>query len=236
MSVAAFRPVRKLTVAEDILGQIKALLRRNRVTAGSRLPSERELARRLGVSRPSVREALRTLALLGVVDTRHGSGSHLAGSAARVLRAPLEFVLMLEKPSLEELHETRELLDVFLAGRAAERRTPEDLRALERELGRLKEGMDRRRNYVEPDFRFHEALWEAAHHPLLRSFTVCLQEHVLTLIGSVKPYVHDWKSSYAIHERIYRAIRAGLPERARRAMKVHHEMMRDELRRAKLVP
>ena len=119
MASPAFRPVQRLTVVDDILLQLKSRLRQNRLGAGGRLPSERELARELRVSRPSLREALRTLAHMGVVDTRQGSGTQIAPSGSKVLRAPLEFLLALEQPSIAHLLETRELLEVYLAGRAA---------------------------------------------------------------------------------------------------------------------
>src|SRR5881394_908631 len=106
---------RKGSVVNGVLGRLKPIL-----TAGSRLPSERELSRRLKVSRPSLREALRTLELMGVVDTRHGSGTQVADSGTNVLKAPLEFLFMLDQPSIADLNDTRALLEIHLAGRAAE--------------------------------------------------------------------------------------------------------------------
>jgi len=105
---------RKASVVTGVLGRLKPIL-----TAGTRLPSERELSRKLRVSRPSLREALRTLELMGVVDTRHGSGTQVAESGTDVLKTPLEFLFMLDRPSIEDLVETRSLLEVHLAGRAA---------------------------------------------------------------------------------------------------------------------
>jgi len=235
-SSPAFRRVRKTTAVDSVLEQIKDYVRDNRSAAGSRLPSERELARTLGVSRPTLREALRTLALIGVVSTRHGSGTELAASGSNVLRTPLQFLLMLDQPSVTDLHETRELIDVFLAGRAAQRRTPEDLRAMQAPLHDLKAAMDRREGYTEPDFRFHKSLWAAAHHPILERVMSGLQENIVELMDVVRPDVHDFTSSYEIHEKIYDAIRRRNARRARREMAVHHEWMTDELRHAKLIP
>lgn len=235
-SSPAFRQVRKTSAVDDVLEQLKGFFQKNRAVAGRRLPSERELARTLGVSRPTLREALRTLSLLGVVTTRQGSGTELANSGSNVLRTPLRFLLMLDQPSVGDLHETRELIDVFLAGRAAERRTPEDLRSMEAALQNLKVAMvDRHQGYVEPDFRFHQTLWAAAHHPILQRMMAGLQENVVELMDSVKPTVHDFQPSYDSHERIFDAIRRRNPRRARREMKVHHDMMTDELRHAKLI-
>ncbi len=228
-----FRPVRKTTVVDDIIGQIKEFLRDER--AGAKLPSERELARRLGVSRPSVREALRTLGRMGVLDTRHGSGSQVAASSAGLLKAPLEFLLMLDRPSIAELHETRQLLEVHLAGRAALHRTAADLEAMAAPLADLKVGMDRRAGFLDPDARFHRALAAAAHHRLLERIMTCLHDQIVLLMDVVKPDVHDHRASYEIHEKIYRSIGRRNAPQARRLMTVHHDMMTDELRKARLI-
>jgi GntR family transcriptional repressor for pyruvate dehydrogenase complex len=173
---------------------------------------------------------------MGVVDTRHGSGTQLARSGSNVLRTPLQFLLMLDQPSITDLHETRELIDVYLAGRAAQRRTPPDLVALQTELRDLEAALERRQGYTEPDFRFHKALWAAAHHPILERIMSGLQENIVELMDVVRPDVHDFRASYEIHERIYDAIRRGNVRRARREMATHHAWMVDELRHAKLIP
>src|SRR6185369_809028 len=120
---------RKASVVSGVLGRLKPIL-----TPGSPLPSERELSRKLRVSRPSLREALRTLELMGVVDTRHGSGTQVASSGTDVLKTPLEFLFMLDRPSIEDLVETRTLLEVHLAGREDARRTEKDIAAIESAL------------------------------------------------------------------------------------------------------
>src|SRR5689334_18375261 len=153
---------RKASVVSGVLGRLKPIL-----TPGSPLPSERELSRKLRVSRPSLREALRTLELMGVVDTRHGSGTQVADSGSDVLKTPLEFLLMLDKPSIEDLVETRSLLEIHLAGRAAERRTDADLAAMEAALRDMKAHLAKPTEVTDPDVRFHAAVAAASHNRLL---------------------------------------------------------------------
>src|SRR5262245_44934190 len=150
MPAPPFHSVPGNSVVEEIIEQIKDLIHSERYAPSARLPSERDLAKQLKVSRPSVREALRTLTLMGVVDTRHGSGTQIAASSARVLKTPFEFLLSLDRPSMEELLEARELLEVFLAGRAAERRTQEDLGAIQRALDDMRRALPRRAQVLEP--------------------------------------------------------------------------------------
>ena len=229
----ALTPVRKKTVVDGVIDRLREHLRT--ADPGARLPGERELAKRLGVSRPSVREALGTLERMGVLDTRHGSGSQFAATGEDVLKTPLAFLLALDKPSIRDLHETRQLIEVHLAGCAAQRRTDDDLRAMEGPLEELRSGMKARRGYIDPDFRFHKALAAAAHNPLLERIMICLSENVVALMDSVKPDVHDWHSSYVIHEQIFGAIRRRNASQARRHMTAHHEMMTDELKKSKLI-
>lgn len=232
-AIPALRPVRKVSVVDGVIDRLRELLRSG--LPGAKLPGERELAKRLGVSRPTVREALGTLERMGVLDTRHGSGSQFAATGAAVLKTPLAFLMALDKPSTADLHETRQLIEVHLAACAAERRTDEDLRALEAPLRELEAGMSARRGYIEPDVRFHAALAAAAHNPLLERIMTCLSENVVALMDAVVPDVHDWRASYAIHEKIYRAIRRRQAAQARRLMTLHHTMMTDELKKARLL-
>ncbi len=229
----ALKPVKKVSVVDGVIDRLRELLRSG--LPGAKLPGERELAKRLGVSRPTVREALGTLERMGVLDTRHGSGSQFASTGAGVLKTPLAFLLALDKPSIGDLHETRQLIEVHLAGGAAERRTDDDLRAMEAPLRELEAGMKARRGYIEPDFRFHTALAAAAHNPLLERIMTCLSENVVALMDAVVPDVHDWHSSYVIHEKIFDAIRRRNAAQARRLMTLHHTMMTDELKGAKLL-
>lgn len=227
-------PVRKTSVVDGVIERLRELLRSG--DPGARLPGERELAKRLGVSRPSVREALRTLERMGVLDTRHGSGSRFSSSGEDVLKTPLAFLMALDKPSIRDLHETRQLIEVHLAACAAERRTDADLEAMKGPLEELRGRMKIRRGYIDPDFRFHKALAAAAHNPLLERVMNCLSENVVALMDAVKPDVHDWHASYVIHERVFRAIQRRDVRGARRLMTAHHEMMTDELKHSKLIP
>lgn len=226
-----FRIKRKLSVCEDIIEQIKALVRSNQYRPSSRLPSERDLAEQLGVSRPSVREALRTLAIMGVLETQHGSGTRVSDSSANVLKAPFEFLMLLEQPTIFELYETRELIEVYLAGRAAERRTPDDLAAIECALADMRQGISDPASMTDPNVRFHQAVAAAAHNPVLERIMSCIHDGIRACIEATRPGVRDWIVSYEIHEQIFDAIRRQNPADARRAMTIHMAMAVDELQR-----
>jgi GntR family transcriptional repressor for pyruvate dehydrogenase complex len=222
---------RKGTVVTGVLGRLKPILR-----AGTRLPSERDLSRRLRVSRPSLREALRTLELMGVVDTRHGSGTQVADSGTDVLKAPLEFLFMLDQPSIEDLVDTRALLEIHLAGRAAERRDAKDLAGLESALRDMKSKLARPIDLTDPDVRFHQGIAAASHNRLLERLMNCLRDGIQEVMIAAWPGVSDMESSYEIHVRVFKAILRGNADAARRAMTTLMDMFRKELKQVGLLP
>ncbi|SRR5579875_62853 len=226
-----FQPVQKISVVDDIIEQIKSLMRDNHFRPGSKLPSERELAKQLGVSRPSLREALRTLALMGVLDTRHGAGSQIADSGADVLRTPFEFLMMLEQPSVRELYEARELIEVFLAGRAAECRTDEEVTAIEAALAEMREVLASPdpTAWTEPNLRFHAAVWKAAHNVVLEHILGCLRDGIRLCIETSRRAFRSLVVPYEVHAEITDAIRRRRPEAARRAMSRHMKLAMEAL-------
>ena len=221
---------RKTSVVDGVLGRLKPIL-----TAGTRLPSERELSRKLRVSRPSLREALRTLELMGVVDTRHGSGTQVAESGTDVLKTPLEFLFMLDRPSIADLVETRALFEIHLAARAAERHTDEDLAAMEAALKDMKARLASPADVTDPDVRFHQAIAAASHNRLLERLMNCLRDGIAEVMTAAWPGVPDMDQSYETHVRVYKAIKRGNPASARREMTRMMDMFRKELQQVGLL-
>lgn len=219
------------SVSDQVIDQLKERVRSGAYPPGARLLSERELAKQLGVSRPTVRHAIGALVQMGVLEARHGAGTVVSPSSVNVLRGPFEMLLLLEQPSLEELYEVRELIEVHLASRAAERRTEEDLRSMEEALAGMRGSVTDPERMTDPNLAFHEAVARAAHLPVLERFMSCLHDGIRACMEATRPYVRDWVVSYETHERIYEAIRRGSATDARRAMTIHMAMAIEELRR-----
>lgn len=218
------------TTHEEVIERLKARL--SAAGPGARLPSERVLADELRVSRSSLREALKALTKLGVLETRRGSGTVVAVDRNRLLNEPLEYVVMLDQVSALELYEARELIEVFLAGRAAQRRTPEDverIRAALRAMAALPSASDA---LAEANARFHEAVAAAAHHPVLERVMSSLHHGLRASIRASERGVLDWGASYAAHEEIADAIARGDARAAKTAMRQHMRMAMAEVRRS----
>lgn len=223
---------KRRSVSESVIDAVKQLVRSGEFPHGARLPSERDLAQRLGVSRPTVRNAIGALVQMGVLEARQGAGTVVAASSENVLKAPFEMLMLLDRPTLEELYEVRELVEVHLAARAAERRTDADLDAIRRALEAMRATVEDPERQTDPNVAFHEAVARAAHLPLLERFIASLHDSIRAGVEATRPGVRDWIVSYEIHERIYDAIRRGSATDARRAMTVHMAMAVEELERA----
>jgi GntR family transcriptional repressor for pyruvate dehydrogenase complex len=209
------------TACEAVIEQIKSGVRDSRYAPGSRLPSERALAEQFGISRPTIREALRTLTALGVVEARQGAGTLLSPSGANVLKTSFEFLMLLDQPAVEALYEARELIEVHLAGRAAEHRTADDLAAMQGALEEMRQGISDPEAMTDPNVRFHQAIAAAAHNAVLARFIDCLHDGIRTCIEATRPATTDPAGSYERHAAIYDAIRRQNPADARRAMTIH---------------
>lgn len=230
-----FAPLRRASTAEAIVDQVKALIRENSARPGTKLPSERKLAQELGVSRATLREALRMLTMIGLVDTRHGTGSAIAESPAPVVDRMMELMVLLEKPSARMLHETREVIEIALAEKAAENRTAEDLRAMRTGLDALASAVDDRKRFVELDAHFHELIYRASRNSILCHLMTCLRRQLRDIIARSVEVQNDLRPSIGEHERIFIAIRDRDAAAARAAMTAHMATVLDELRRAGLV-
>jgi len=208
-------PRRKLaeTVAQQILDAVRDK------PAGTRLPPERELTKQLGVGRSTVREALNGLAMMGVVEIRHGQGVFVADRPA--IAGDLERSLP-PKEVTDELLEARRIVEVELARLAAERRTEADLAAMQALLDRHREDLAAGRGPIMQASQFHLLVADAAGNQILadvvRPFFRLMLERGPQLYETTEGYA-QWELDQ--HQRICDAIRSGDGEAARLAMLEH---------------
>ena len=191
------------------------------IAPGQRIPSERSLTETLGAGRSAVREALKSLVLLGVLDARQGDGTYLARTPSELLPQIIGWGLMLGDRTVSDLIETRSHLEVTLAGLAAQRRSDTQLDELARVLGEMADSDDDLDRYIEADVEFHTTIAECSankvligmHHSV-RSLLNVWTSRIILARGSTR-------TSLALHVPIFDAIRDGDAEGARQAMTVH---------------
>jgi len=228
----AFTTIRKARVSAAVVQQIEQLVRDGVLRGGERLPSERELASRLGVSRPAVREALRLLEVMGYLRTEAGRGTFvcapLPSAAARPLREQLD---LLEDDTLfEQLMVVREAIEPAIAMLAARHATEEDVRTLRRahaEVGRQVVAGDLAA-FTRADLALHNAITEVARNRVFRHIIAGLQDLLLamrqlSMVDLAAPRAREAQREHlAIIEAIARHDEAG----AARAMLEHFAQQR----------
>ncbi len=204
------------TVAQQLLGQIRS----NGLAPGTRMPSERELMSALGVGRSTIREAMNGLAMLGVLEIRHGQGAFVLnpeGGAA----LPRGIAAALSRGITLDLFEARRLVEVHVARLAAERRTDADLSEIADCLADHARAIASGELAVEPSVRFHVRIGEAAHSEVLSSFVSSFVEMMTErgpLLEAVDGY-REWE--LAQHRSVFEPIRDGNPKLAARRMAAH---------------
>jgi GntR family transcriptional repressor for pyruvate dehydrogenase complex len=218
--LAVIEPIRRSRLYQGIVEQIEGLLEKGELRPGDQLPPERQLAEQFQVSRASVREALRTLELLGIVETRPGGGTFVRQTSPEDLTRPLTS-LMSRGHSLADVIELRGLIEPAIAALAAERITSAQLA----ELGDIFAAQERKvtagESYADEDTRFHELIGEASRNGLLT-----------TMLGVVWDVLRESReqwlqtnqrahSSLDAHGRILAALKVRDAEAARRAAADH---------------
>lgn len=191
------------------------------ISAGGRIPSERQLAESLAVGRSAIREALKALTLLGLLTVRQGDGTYLASSSSELLPEIIEWGVLLGGRTTSELIEARSVLEIDLAGLAAARRTDEQLSRLTDLITTMGDAGDDLETYIRADIAFHLTIAEISNNRILcnvlnsiRSLLEVWTRRVITSKGRT-----DF--SMAVHQPIYEAIRDGEPDNARIAMATH---------------
>ncbi len=230
----SIKPIRKKTVPEEIIHELKSLIDSGKITPGSKLPPERELAGRLNVSRPSLREALRALSLLGIVENRHGSGTYLNSSPDRWPLEPFSILLSLSKGALLEIFEARKSLEGTVAALAATRRNDDDLQAMEEALVKMRHNVRNYTTYTKYEMKFHKTIVEAAGNRVIRD----LMEKIYRLLIDTRKRVYRYASetlSYLDedlrnHEGILEHIKSGDEQMAMKAMTDHLLLFEQRLR------
>lgn len=218
-----------------IARRLEQLILDGTLKAGKRIPSERQLAARLGVSRTVMREALKELRGRGLIATRQGQGSTVVGLVPRLeASSPLVYLFEDHPRTLFDLLEVRELLEGRAASLAAERGTDEDLRRISRAFEALEAAEPNRPDPYESarlDHAFHQAVCEASHNPVLVHVLQSLMQLMLTsVLASVNNLYHRpaYKDQIDRHHRqIYNAVIGRRPDWARKAATEHIRRIRD---------
>lgn len=212
--------------AELVVRHVRELIEQGDLGPGDRLPPERELAVHVGVSRPSVRAGLRALSAMGVVQSRHGAGTFIRGGPPILGSEPLSFLAALYGFSRDEMFEARRILEVGVAGLAAERATGDQLATISEEITGMYASMDDPQAFLVHDIRFHRAVAAASGNPILASLVEMVSGIFYEQRRKTASHGRDLKEAADLHRLLYNALRQRDPDRARRAMDEHLTLAR----------
>lgn len=212
--------VRKNRVHEEVARQLEIFILKE-LKPGDKLPAERELAGMLGVSRSSIRDALRRLDLVGLVEPRQGSGTRVREISTETMVSPLANVIAHKRQMVHELLEFRKMLEPGMAARAAAHASPEDVARMEEILDRQEQKVRGGGLAIEEDTEFHYCIATAARNSVvLKVVDVVMDLLRETRSRSLQTEGRPQKS-LAGHRRILNAIRRSDAEAAENAMRQH---------------
>ena len=215
--------VSRAKLPEQVADRIQGLIVADALHAGDKLPSERDLAERLGVSRPVIREALQVLSVRGLAQIKPGCGTYVQEPSVQGTAAHLELYFKLKHcpNSLGDFFEIRRLLEVEAAGLAADRATPDDIEALQQNVAEMADNLESLPEYVKTDVSFHMALARAAHNDFMLMLIGTISNLLSQVISISARAPGAVPAGYAHHQDILRFILVGNASGARGAMALH---------------
>lgn len=214
-------PIVRESVAEMVVRRILEMVKAGVLKAGDTLPPERDLAQSLNVSRPSVREALRGLTVLGVVRTRQGGGAYISDLGPDSLLGPIQFYLSLEEMNIRELYDARALIESDVARRAAVNIGEEALGRLEALLAEQEQVLGDPLAFRRSDYAFHEIIWIGSRNAFLKRIGESLNVLGLEFRKRASERPEVLRQSLLDHRRLIDALKARDPEAAARAAEAH---------------
>ncbi len=214
-------PIARTTLTDEIVKRLVGLILDQGLKPGDKLPSERELCARLSVGRSSLREAIKTMTALGVVEVAVGEGMFVGRGQSSILTKPLSWALLMGERSTRELIEARRVVEVELAGMAAERATEEEIATIAERLEAMRASLTDVDTYSRCDVEFHLAVARAGHNQVLHHVVDTLRQILRVWIVEVLLSYEDKTESFNQHVPIYEAIRARDVQAARAAMRAH---------------
>lgn len=220
MSNKSWAPIKRVSFFQEVVYRFEELLRTGTLKPGEKLPPETELARAFHVSRPTLREALKALNLIGLLVSRTGDGTYVGKDSRNLFKTAIYFSTFLSAIDFMGVIEARIAIEPYLAEMAAQRATKEELDRMKQCLRQMEAGLGRIEKYIGPEVGFHDEITRAARSPVLQSIMESLRD--LLLEGRIKITSQEsGRRNLDFHVRIFEAIRKRKPDLARRRMLEH---------------
>lgn len=215
-----------LDVQNTIIANIRDLINAKNLEPGDKLPSERMLSEKFGVTRSNIREAIQKLEFYGLLKSIPQSGTFVANIGVIAMNGMIEDILRLEDPDFKSLVETRILLELKTVRLAALRRTDEDLYKMREALDAYAEKVRNGEDAVQEDLLFHLAIAKASGNSTMNTFMLIITPEIITNFEKYHVCDKDLAESGIIeHQSIFEAIKSQNPQLAKQKMKEHFKML-----------
>ncbi len=205
----------------QVVEHVRALISSGEVHPGDRLPPERELARKLKISRSSLRAGIGFLSAMGVLKSRHGAGTFVSSGPPALDSSSLTVLGALHGFLPWQMFEARIVLEANVAALAAERATDEHIAELAEEVAEMYASLDDPQEYLIHDVRFHRTIARASGNPILGALMETITANLYDNRRLTAGHSQSLKESAEMHREIFRAIRSRNPVQARRTMEQH---------------
>ncbi|MGL6105357.1 FadR/GntR family transcriptional regulator [Romboutsia sp.] len=235
-----FNSVSGKKVYELVIEQIQDNILNGKIKKGDQLPSERELSEQMGVSRTSIREAIRVLETMGLIESRQGEGNFICAKVEKSFIQPLSIMFKLNDGNWDNILELRELLELQTASIAAQKITKEEEKELDEimiEMEKETNGENREKILVIIDQKFHKKIASISKNYLIESFFITASKLFEQFIEDARVKIIEAHAGenilYKEHNEIYKAIKQRNPELAYEKMKQHMELIKKSYEKLK---
>lgn len=222
------RPVSRQALAQQIVGRLLELVRQRHLGPGAQLPPERELAATMEVSRSSLREALRALAVMGVLEMRHGAGTYVSSLQPDVLVRQLGVALSLSEVAFDQLFAARLVVEPAICAMAAQNMDDETTRKLDERLEAATDNVEDPIAFAQYDLELHNLICDLSGNALLSQFMNSIgalasasRRETVDIPGQTERTLFD-------HQLLVTALRSRDPEAASSAMRAHLRRLQRE--------
>jgi GntR family transcriptional repressor for pyruvate dehydrogenase complex len=204
----------------EVANRIKELIRKEKLKPGNKLPNEMQLAELFGVSRPTVREAAKSLVSQNIIEIHRGKGTFVSQTPG-IASDPLGLDFLTGKDLHLSLIEVRLLIEPGVARLAAERGTPSDVDRIEEYLREMKKNVDRHEVGMGTELEFHRSIAEATENPVIMRLVPIIMDSIIKTYRDAPRTSEDHRQALLEHTEIYQAIKSGNKEGAYKAMERH---------------
>ncbi|WP_406677097.1 FadR/GntR family transcriptional regulator [Moorella sp. ACPs] len=228
------QPIKTKKIYEEIVEQVKKILSEGKLMPGERFYSERELSEKLGVSRASVREAIRALTTMGVLEVKPGEGTFVRKVQNCDIVQPLVMALLLEEQQAIYLLEARQILEREIVYLATRRATTEEKEKLVEIIQQMGSELTRGFLQEDTDVKFHLTIASMSHNPILSRLMYTIADTIAQTLANKRNQLYTDPDNARVlfeqHSEIAQAIISGAAESARRAMGKHLRFVARQLK------